>query len=77
MKEKEEVKKGTNGAPFSQLKSHIEFLLRIQESNIAHLAIANPNNLSNNLHFRSCVEQFTVLDALLDKADQIETESIA
>jgi len=72
-RESTKVKKGTNeDARFNQLKDHIATMRIVQESNIAHLAMINPNNLSHSSQFRACVEKFHILDRVLDKAEKIE-----
>ena len=61
---------------FNQLRGHIEDMWRIQHFKIAQLAINNPDNLSGNPRFQACVQKFTILEAILEKADGIEMEEV-
>ena len=60
--------------PFCKLKDHIASMRNLQQFTIARLAMKNPNNLASNRQFQLSVKKFGLLDALLDRAEELEAE---
>jgi len=57
---------------FILLKDHITSMRTLEMSNLAKMAMESPEDLVNNSEYRITVACFRMLDALLDKVDELE-----